>query len=106
MRLFVPLAAIEPVTVFGKAGKVTDAEITAAGRPVLIVWSGFAKVVVARLHKLAYHPWIVVLHPPVVIGKVAPRTILRVVARALTIRIDGMVAHLYGEFVNTPGTDR
>ena len=72
VRLLVPMAAIEIIAVLGQSGKVAYAEVAAAAGPILIVGSGFAKIVITRPYKLADDPWLVLLATPVVVGKVAP----------------------------------
>ena len=91
VRVLVPVGTVEEVAVLGQTSQVADAKIAAARGPVLIVGRRLTQVVVARPHKLADDPRVVVLPAPVVIGEVRPRTILHVVARALAVgRLDGV----------------
>ena len=56
MVLVVPVAAVKVVAVFGKTGKVADAEIAAAAWPVSVVWGRFTEIIVTSPHKLSNHP--------------------------------------------------
>ena len=95
MSVFVPMRAIEEIAVLGESGQIANAEIAGARGPVFIVRRGLAQIVVTRPHKLANHPRIIVLHHPVVIGQIAPRTILQIVAGTLAVGLEnglGIVA--------------
>ena len=72
MLLIVPTGAIHIISVFRKTGKVADTEIAAAAWPVGIVRSRLAEIVITRPNELSYYPTVVVLHLPVIIGKIAP----------------------------------
>ena len=95
VSVFVPMRAIEEIAILGESGEIANAEIAGARGPVFIVRRGFAQIVVTRPHELSNYPRFIVLPHPVVIGQIAPRTILQIVAGTLAVGLEnglGIVA--------------
>ena len=79
-RVFSPLAAVEPETVFRNGREVDDAENRRVVRPrVGVVRGRFSEVVESRPDKLSRHPRIVLVGGEVRVRDVRPRAIVRVV---------------------------
>ena len=119
MGFLVPTGAVEPVAVLRQTCEVADAEIAGARGPVLVVGGGLAQIVVAGPHKLTDDVGGIVLPHPVVVGQIAPRAVLDIVAGALAVGIeDGLgivggcprgvlriVGDLDGELIDTARGD-
>ena len=101
----VPHGAVEPVAVLGQPCEIEDAEVAAPRGPVAVVRRRFAEVVEARPDKLPDGPGIVVLHHKVVVGQIAPRTVVDVVAVALPAGAVHRVVGHGGEVVDTARTE-
>ena len=105
--MLVPAGTIHIIPILWKSGKVADSEVTATAWPVGIVWSRLAQIVIARPHELSDYPTVVILHLPVIIRKITPGAILRVIAGALAVGIWIVVAgtHLNRELIHATGAD-
>ena len=101
----VPHGAVEPVAVLGQPCEIEDAEVAAPRGPVAVVRRRFAEVVEARPDKLPDGPGIVVLHHKVVVGQIAPRTVVYVVAVTLPAGAVHRVVGHGGEVVDTARTE-
>ena len=68
--VFVPMTAIEPITIFRESCEVEDSEIATTCIHAVIVRGGFAQIVESCPHKLTNHPIVIVLQRPVVLWDV------------------------------------
>ena len=105
--MLVPAGTIHIISVLWKSGKVADTKVAAAAWPVGIVRSRLAQIVIARPHELSDYPTVIILHLPVIIRKITPGAILRVIAGALAIGVWIVVAgtHLNRELLHATGAD-
>ena len=78
--LCVPNAAIKVISVFGQPSEIADSKIAASARPILVIRRGFTKIVETSPYELSDGIRQIILCNKIVFGKIAPRTILRIVA--------------------------
>ena len=85
--IFVPMAAVQIVTVFGQSGQVDYTEQRRMAGPVSIIRSRFAQIIEARPYELSDPPCVILVPNPVVFRQIGPTTMFHIVRRRLMIVI-------------------
>ena len=85
--IFVPMTAVQIVTVFGQSGQVDDTEQRRMAGPISIIRSRFAQIIEARPYKFSDTPCVILMPNPVILRQIGPTTMFHIVRRRLMIVI-------------------
>ena len=97
---FVPMTAVQIITVFGQARQVDDTEQRGMAGPVGIVRSRFAQIIESCPYELSDPPSVILMPNPVILRQIRPAAMFHIVRRRLMVVIFLHSLTDNGEFID------